>query len=155
MEELNTIYPESPKEINFQVEETKVVKEEDNQMEKMTILWKSCQYGLILIGLAQVLTSGWAVFAPDATTYKNLKGMAATDRAYIKQILNNCGSSNYFADNSDSCQISTSALATLFKGEAVIAHIDLDKLPNSKHATYEAEADAAETPPGNEQSPAK
>jgi hypothetical protein len=124
---------------------------------KTKVIVKACEYMLIMVGFAHVAFSAWAMVAPDATVYRNLKGMPATDRAYIKQILANCLSTNYFADESDSCEISKSALATLFKGEAVIAQIELDRLPESKRSSYEAQAEAAtvESYQGNEQGPAR
>jgi len=154
MEALDILYPQTPTALNVEVIKQKGVKTME-AIGKRKLFMLACQYGLILIGAANVALSVWATLEPDATIYKNLRGMDPTARAYIKQILSSCGSSNYFATNSDSCEISTAALATMVKGEAVIAKFRPARLPSSSPEFHEPMADAEETTLGNEQSPAK
>lgn len=154
---LNDIFPVPPKPIDMSEIKTKEKESNPVNTSKGEIVKATVVLYLILMGTWQ---TGWNVFCfvkPDATTFKNLKGMEAKERAYMEAYLDACSMGNYFENKENKCAIAGSAVATLIKGEAVIAQVGSYSVPLSKQEerkALEAQAEATEEQPGNAQSPA-
>lgn len=121
---------------------------------KFEILKHACILYLLIAGAWH---TGWNVYClvkPDATVFKNLKGMPSTDRAYMENYLEACGMGNWFENKENKCSVAGAALATLIKGQPVIADIPKDSLAGSdERRGWEQQAQASEIPSGNAKSP--
>lgn len=158
-------YP-TPKPIDLREPDKQVVVKEGvvrmENTDKVKVFWASCKLLLMLMGTIHIADIVATTLFPDATTYRNLQNLSPTDRAYAKQHYQGCfGNKNYFDKNTDGCETSWTNVGTFFSGKAVVAKIDPAPLEGSKPTTqkkhqysqWESEADAAETPAGNVQSP--
>lgn len=161
---LDTLYPEAPQAIDMREPEKAQKAPFKVNLPKMegANLMNTTHFEIFnkVIGLYLMLSGAWATgwgaysyLSPDDTFYKNLKGAAPIDRAYLKSFLDDCSMTNFFDDKMDKCHVSASAYATLIKGEPVIAHVD------EKDWTLATEppksANAPDSQPGNAESPAE
>lgn len=115
------------------------------KMSKIQTIKSAFVMYLLFMGAWQTTWNVYSFLRPEATTFKNLKGMEPTRRAYMEAYLDACSMGNYFENKMNKCEVAGSALATLIKGESVIADIGLEPLPLSKtdqHKTWEQEAEA-------------
>lgn len=160
---LDTLYPEAPKAIDLrEVEKPEkaplkvtLLKMEGVKPMNTThfeIFTKAIGYYLMLSGFWATGWGAYSYISPDDTVYKNLKGVAVNDRAYLKAFLDDCAMTNYFERKWDKCQVSASALATLIKGEPVIANV---KNGEWRLSDEPAKEPSSEAQPGNAESPAE
>lgn len=123
------------------------------------------QYLLAAVGLLGITMNVLPIFLPHAFGDDPLKGIELTEASYLRQIQRYCFNPVPFFNDANSCKLWSNQYVKLISGvdrpldlfgdesRAAVADSLQAKGINTRK-TWEAQAEAAEIPPGNGKSPA-